>query len=57
MSSPTGGQGEHQLDGGALGCARLLLLLRDHAAGLPDEAVIHLTALPTRPDAPWKVAR
>ena len=57
MRSPPGGHGVHQLDGGALGCARLLLLLRDHAAGLPDEAVIHLTTLPTRPDAPWKVAR
>jgi len=57
MRSPPGGHGVHQLDGGALGCARLLLLLRDNAAGLPDEAVIHLTTLPTRPDAPWKVAR
>lgn len=97
MSSAPGRQGVHHLDGGALGCARLLLLLRDHAAGLPAGAVIHLTttdpvapidlpawchmtghtylgavpgpgrptyavkvtasAVPTHPDAPWKVAR
>ncbi|PVU81390.1 sulfurtransferase tusA (plasmid) [Cellulomonas sp. WB94] len=50
MSSTPGEQGVHQLDGGALGCARLLLLLRDFAAGLPDEAVIHLTT--TDPVAP-----
>ena len=40
----------HRLDGGDLGCARLLLLLRDHAAGLAAGAVIHLTT--TDPVAP-----
>jgi tRNA 2-thiouridine synthesizing protein A len=44
------GNGVHQLDGGTLGCARLLLLLRDHAARLPDGTVIHLTT--TDPVAP-----
>jgi tRNA 2-thiouridine synthesizing protein A len=32
----------HHLDGGDLGCARLLILLRDHAARLPAGAVVHL---------------
>ena len=49
-SSTPAGQGVYQLDGGALGCARLLLLLRNHAARLPDGAVIHLTT--TDPVAP-----
>jgi len=40
----------HRLDGGDLGCARLLLLLRDHASGLAAGAVIHLTT--TDPVAP-----
>ncbi len=31
------------LDGGDLGCARLLVLLRDLVAQLPDGAVVHLT--------------
>lgn len=33
----------HHLDGGDLGCARLLILLRDHAARLPPGAIVHLT--------------
>ena len=33
----------HRLDGGDLGCARLLVLLRDLVAGLPDGDVVHLT--------------
>jgi len=33
----------HPLDGGDLGCARLLILLRNHAARLPAGAVVHLT--------------
>jgi tRNA 2-thiouridine synthesizing protein A len=33
----------HRLDGGNLGCARLLILLRNHAAGLPAGAIVHLT--------------
>lgn len=35
--------GVHRVEGGALGCARLLLLLRAHAAQLPAGAVIHLS--------------
>lgn len=31
------------LDGGDLGCARLLILLRDHAAKLPAGTVVHLS--------------
>lgn len=34
----------HHLDGGELACARLLVLLRDLVAGLPDGDVVHLTA-------------
>ena len=49
-SSTPAGQGVYQLEGGALGGARLLLLLRIHAARLPDGAVIHLTT--TDPVAP-----
>lgn len=41
MSETTAGV--HLVDGGALGCARLLLLLRAHAARLPAGAVIHLS--------------
>lgn len=33
----------HHLDGGDLGCARLLVLLRDMVAGLDDGDVVHLT--------------
>lgn len=33
----------HPVDGGDLGCARLLVLLRDHAAKLPTGTVVHLT--------------
>ncbi|PVU81134.1 sulfurtransferase tusA [Cellulomonas sp. WB94] len=33
----------YHLDGGDLGCARLLILLRDHAAKLPAGTVVHLT--------------
>lgn len=33
----------HHLDGGDLGCARLLVLLRDLVAGLADGDVVHLT--------------
>lgn len=33
----------HHLDGGDLGCARLLILLRRHVARLPAGAVVHLT--------------
>lgn len=33
----------YHLDGGELGCARLLILLRDHAAKLPGGTVVHLT--------------
>lgn len=33
----------HHLDGGDLGCARLLILLRKHAARLPAGATVHLT--------------
>jgi tRNA 2-thiouridine synthesizing protein A len=31
------------LDGGDLGCARLLVLLRDRARELPEGTVVHLT--------------
>jgi len=38
------------IDGGDLGCARLLLLLRDRAATLPPGAVVHLvTSDPVAP--------
>ncbi|GIG39149.1 hypothetical protein Cph01nite_09110 [Cellulomonas phragmiteti] len=38
------------IDGGDLGCARLLLLLRDRVATLPGGAVVHLvTADPVAP--------
>jgi tRNA 2-thiouridine synthesizing protein A len=33
----------HHLDGGDLGCARLLILLRNHAARLHAGAIVHLT--------------
>ena len=33
----------YHLDGGDLGCARLLILLRNHTARLPAGAVVHLT--------------
>ncbi|MGN8245417.1 sulfurtransferase TusA family protein [Cellulomonas soli] len=33
----------HHLDGGDLGCARLLVLLRNRAAQLPGGTVVHLT--------------
>jgi len=33
----------HHVDGGDLGCARLLILLRNHVARLPAGAVVHLT--------------
>lgn len=33
----------HHLDGGDLGCARLLVLLRDRATRLPAGTVVHLT--------------
>lgn len=33
----------HHLDGGDLGCARLLILLRDHAAKLDPGTLVHLT--------------
>lgn len=33
----------HHLDGGDLGCARLLVLLRARARELPDGDVVHLT--------------
>lgn len=39
-----------ELDGGDLSCARLLVLLRDRAATLPDGTVVHLTT--TDPVAP-----
>ena len=43
-------QGVHRIDGGDLRCARLLVLLRNHAARLPDGAIIHLaTADPVAP--------
>jgi tRNA 2-thiouridine synthesizing protein A len=38
----TCGSADH-LDGGDLGCARLLLLLRDRAAALPAGTVVHLS--------------
>lgn len=41
MSYPSGAI--HHLDGGDLGCARLLVLLRDLVAGLADGDVVHLT--------------
>ena len=41
MSYPSGAV--HRLDGGDLGCARLLVLLRDLVAGLADGDVVHLT--------------
>lgn len=38
------------IDGGDLGCARLLILLRDRVATLPAGAVVHLvTADPVAP--------
>jgi len=40
----------HHLDGGDLGCARLLVLLRDVVAELADGDVVHLTT--TDPVAP-----
>lgn len=40
----------HHLDGGDLGCARLLILLRDLVAGLADGDVVHLST--TDPVAP-----
>lgn len=40
----------HHLDGGDLGCAQLLVRLRDFASGLPDGAVVHLST--TDPVAP-----
>lgn len=40
----TQGGAVHHLDGGDLACARLLVLLRDLVAGLPDGDVVHLTA-------------
>ena len=42
--------GVHRLDGGDLGCTRLLVILRQHAARLPDGSVVHLTT--TDPIAP-----
>lgn len=33
----------HHLDGADLGCARLLILLRNHATRLPAGAIVHLT--------------
>ncbi|WP_028659929.1 sulfurtransferase TusA family protein [Nocardioides insulae] len=42
--------GSYLIDGGDLGCARLLILLRDEAARLPDGAVVHLQT--TDPVAP-----
>ncbi|KGM13793.1 sulfurtransferase TusA family protein [Cellulomonas bogoriensis] len=42
--------GTHHLDGGDLGCARLLVLLRDVVAGLGAGEVVHLTT--TDPVAP-----
>jgi tRNA 2-thiouridine synthesizing protein A len=40
----------HHLDGGDLGCARLLVLLRNHAARLPAGTVVHLiTSDPVAP--------
>lgn len=47
---PAAGPGVHRLDGGDLGCARLLLLLRHRAASLPDGDVVHLVT--TDPVAP-----
>lgn len=44
MSAP------YLVDGGDLGCARLLLRLRDEVAALPPGQVVHLTA--TDPVAP-----
>ncbi len=41
MTSP--GAAAHHLDGGDLGCARLLVLLRDLVADLADGDVVHLT--------------
>ena len=46
----TGAQDVVTIDGGDLGCARLLLLLRDRVATLPAGAVVHLvTADPVAP--------
>ncbi|KGM17940.1 sulfurtransferase TusA family protein [Actinotalea fermentans] len=42
--------GVHHLDGGDLGCARLLVMLRDLVATLPDGDVVHLST--TDPVAP-----
>ncbi len=44
------GTGVVTIDGGDLGCARLLLLLRDRVATLPAGAVVHLVT--TDPVAP-----
>ena len=43
MTTP--GAAVHHLDGGDLGCARLLVLLRDLVAGLADGDVVHLTTV------------
>ncbi|MCC2334918.1 sulfurtransferase TusA family protein [Cellulomonas wangsupingiae] len=46
----TGARDVVTIDGGDLGCARLLLLLRDRVATLPAGAVVHLiTADPVAP--------
>lgn len=45
-----GSQDVHLLDAGTLGCIRLLLLLRAHAARFPEKAVIHVVT--TDPVAP-----
>ncbi|NTW39682.1 MAG: sulfurtransferase TusA family protein [Cellulomonadaceae bacterium] len=35
--------GAEHLDGGDLGCARLLILLRDRVASLPEATIVHLS--------------